>query len=60
MENKKLIIALSVIGAVSGVIALLNYVEGQEKKKLDTEIAHIDKQIKMLDLQSKLDKSKIS
>lgn len=56
MENKKIIIALSVIGAISGVVALLNYIETKEKKKLDTEIAHIDKQIKMLDLQSKLNK----
>ncbi len=55
MENKKIMIALGMIGALSGVVALVTYVQNREKNALQTDIAGLDRQIKMLQLQEKLD-----
>jgi len=41
---------LALAGAASGIVALITYLESRKKRKLQTEIATLDKQIKSLQL----------
>lgn len=54
MDNKKVLIWVSIAGALSGVVALISYLENRKKNKLQQEIYGLDKQIKMLDLEARL------
>lgn len=54
MDNKKIMIYLGLAGALSGIVALVTYLQNRKKNALQTEIAGLDRQIKMLQLQEKL------
>ncbi len=56
MTSKQITIGLSIAGALSGVVALFTYLEGQKKKKLELEVLGLDKQIKGLQLLEKQNK----
>jgi hypothetical protein len=60
MNPKQLTIGLSAIGALAGVIAIVTYFQTKTKRKLEEDIAFLDRQIKQLDLQDKIDHNRIN
>ena len=50
MENKKLVLYLSIAGALSGIAAIFSYFNNRKKNQLQAEVAGLDKEIKLLQL----------
>lgn len=58
IKDKRIRVALAVLAAMSGIIAIVTYLETKKTRKLREEVMTLDKEIKALELANKLEHTK--
>ncbi len=54
MHNKHTQLILVIAGSLTAIVGIFTFVQNRTKNKLETEIAHLDKHIKQLELHDRL------